>query len=334
MRFIPGTEIVVVTEKGGALKGQDLANGKALFFTGVPQVDYGGQGGLGDVAFLKSEANDPLSGRTIYLSWAEAGSGNTRGAAVGRGKLLCEDHQSCEIRNMRVVWRQVPKVSGRGHYSHRIRFSPDERYMFISSGERQKGDPAQDTSNTLGTIVRLNLDGSPAAGNPLEDRGSPSDQIWSWGHRNMLGLDFDAQGNLWEVEHGPRGGDELNLVRRGRNYGWPLRSNGVNYDGSPIPDHAADDGFAHPAVSWSPVIAPGDMIIYTGDLFPGLKGDAVIAGLKSRALVFVEIDGESAHEIGRYDMGERIRSITEGPDGALWVVEDGKNARLLELRPR
>ncbi len=324
--FVPGTNVIVITEKSGAIRGKNVDNERAIFFEGVPEVDYGGQGGLGDVAFLPSEAGTSLSGRTIYLSWAEAGPGDTRGAVVGRGKLLCEEHQTCAITGLDVIWRQ-DKTSGRGHYSHRIVFSPDEQYMYVASGDRQKKDPAQDLSNNLGTVVRLNLDGTPAAGNPW------GDDIWSYGHRNVLGMDFDAAGRLWEVEHGPKGGDELNLVTRGANYGWPVRSNGVNYNGTNIPDHSPDDGFTKPVVGWTPVIAPGNMTILDGTLFSGWKGDALISGLATEALIRVSFSGETAREVARYDMGKRIRSVIEGPDGALWVLEDGEGGRLLELRP-
>lgn len=333
--FVPGTSVLVLTTKDGEMHGYDTLNGRAIFFTGVPEVDYGGQGGLGDVAFLQSEAADTLTERTIYLSWAEAGSqdgaGDTRGAVVGKGKMVCEDHQSCEIREMEVIWRQQPKVSGRGHYSHRIRFSPDERFMFVASGDRQKLDPAQDNTNTIGTIVRLNPDGTPAPGNPFADRGGVTAEIWSYGHRNILGMDWDAEGRLWEIEHGPGGGDELNLVKPGANYGWPVRSYGDHYNGDPIPDHSEDDGFARPAAHWTPVIAPGDMIIYRGEMFPDWQGDALIAGLRSEALVRVEIEGQTAREVARYELGGRLRSVDEGPDGALWVLEDGEGARLLKV---
>ncbi|MBX7532245.1 PQQ-dependent sugar dehydrogenase [Qipengyuania sp. 1XM1-15A] len=325
--FVPGTDMLVITEKPGTMKFLDTASGRLGTITGVPMVDYGGQGGLGEVAFLESEAGSDPSNRTIYLSWAEAGDGDTRGAVVGRGELVCEQTDECSIEGMEVIWRQAPKVTGRGHYSHRIAFSPDERYMFVASGDRQKQDPAQDRSNTLGTIVRLNLDGTAAAGNPY------GDEIWSWGHRNILGMDFDSEGRLWEVEHGPAGGDELNLVTRGANYGWPARSYGDNYNGTPIPDHTADDGFTKPVITWTPVIAPGNMIFYDGDLFPNWKGDAVISALKPKELVRISFDGENATEVGRYSMDNRIRSVIEGPDGALWVLEDGEGGRLLELRP-
>ena len=329
--FAPGTEVLFVTLKAGGMRGLDTATGREFAVSGTPEVDYGGQGGFGDVAFLPGEAAASLGSRTIYLSWAEAGAGDTRGAVVGRGTLACVDGGDCAIEGLEVIWRQTPKVTGRGHYSHRIRFSPDGQYMFVASGDRQKMEPAQDTTNTLGTIVRLNLDGTPAAGNPLADQGGATAEIWSWGHRNILGMDWDAEGRLWEVEHGPAGGDELNLVKRRANYGWPVRSYGDHYNGDNIPDHTEDDGFAKPAIHWTPVIAPGDMIIYRGNMFAPWKGNALIAGLSSEALVRVKFDDESASEAARYPIGGRLRSVDEGPDGALWVLEDGPDARLLKL---
>jgi glucose/arabinose dehydrogenase len=337
--FAPGTPVLFVTEKAGQLKFIDTATGAGGTVSGLPKVDYGGQGGLGDVAFLPAESSATLGGRTIYLSWAEAGEGDTRGAVVGRGKLVCAQPTACTIEGLTIIWHQTPKVTGRGHYSHRITVSPDGKYLFIASGERQKFQPAQDTAANLGKIVRLNLDGTPAAGNPLADTsksegGGVSAQIWSWGHRNILGIDWDAQGRLWEVEHGPAGGDELNLVKPGANYGWPVRSNGNHYNGDPIPDHEAGDGFAQPAVSWTPVIAPGDMLIYTGAMFPAWKGHALMPGLGSRALINVALDGERAKEAARYGFEKRLRSIAQGPDGAIYIAEDGKGARLVRLTAR
>jgi len=327
--FEPGTGILFITEKAGTIKFYNPAAGTSGNVTGAPEVDYGGQGGLGDIAF----APDYTASKTIYLSWAEAGDGDTRGAAVGKGTLDCSAGTSCAIRDLAVIWRQSPKVTGRGHYSHRIAFSPDGHYLFIASGDRQKMEPAQDRSNNLGSVVRLTLDGQPAPGNPFADEGGVTSEIWSYGHRNILGLHFDAQGRLWDLEHGPQGGDELNLVRPGANYGWPVVSNGIHYDNDPIPNHSTRPEFAAPAMSWTPVIAPGDFIFYSGDMFGGWRGDAIIAGLKTNAIIRVSIDGETAAETGRFDMGERIREIVEGPDGAIWVLEDTEKGRLLRLTP-
>jgi glucose/arabinose dehydrogenase len=329
--FAPGTTTLFVTEKAGTVKLIDTKTGETATVTGAPSVAYGGQGGLGDIAFLASEASETLGTRTIYLSWAEAGDGDTRGAVVGKGQLVCSAPTTCTIEGLSVIWRQTPKVTGRGHYSHRLLFSPDGKYLYVASGERQKMQPAQDTAATLGKIVRLNLDGTPAAGNPMAAQGGVTAEIWSMGHRNILGMAWDAQGRLWEVEHGPAGGDELNLVAAGANYGWPIRSNGEHYNGDPIPDHAAGDGFAQPALSWNPVIAPGGMVIYTGDQFPAWKGHALITGLATQALVEVAIEGESAREVARHEFDSRLRAIAQGPDGAIWVAHDGKGARLLKL---
>ena len=331
--FVPGTPVLFITEQKGTIQAVDTRTGRKFPIGGTPEVDYGGQGGLGDIAFLASEASATLGTRTIYLSWAEAGRGDTRGAVVGRGQLVCQQADACNVENLQVIWRQAPKVSGRGHYSHRIAISPDERYLFVASGDRQKMEPAQDLNNTLGTIVRLNLDGSPASGNPFTDRGAPTNQIWSYGHRNTLGLHFDAAGRLWNMEHGPAGGDELNLITAGENYGWPRVSGGDHYDGESIPDNSPDDAYADPVINWTPVIAPGDFIFYEGDLFPRWQGDAIFAGLKTKALIRADMNGTSAREVARYDMGERIREIVNGPDGAIWILEDGDNARLRRLAP-
>jgi aldose sugar dehydrogenase len=334
MDFDDATGTMFVTEKKGTIRFR-RPDGTIGQVSGAPTVDYGGQGGLGDIVFGPMPGS-LAQGRTVYLSWVEAGDGDTRGAAVGRANLVCKTADACALEGLKVIWRQQPKVTGRGHYSHRIAFSPDGRYLFIASGERQKMQPAQDTSNTLGTIVRLDLDGNPAPGNPMAGKASPTDQIWSYGHRNILGLAFDAKGRLWDLEHGPRGGDELNLVEPGKNYGWPLVSNGVHYDGEPIADHATRPDLAAPAISWDPVIAPGDFIFYSGDDFPEWQGEAVIAAMKPAGIVRVAIDGTSAREVARYATEHRIREIEQGPDGAIWLLEDGKESgasRLLKLVP-
>ncbi len=329
IEFEPGTGNLFITEKGGTIKFYQPANGRLGTVTGdLPTVDYGGQGGLGDFVF----APDYETSRQVYLSWAEAGEGDTRGAAVGRGTLTCEEHDSCRIEGLKVIWRQTPKVEGRGHYSHRIVFSPDGEYLFIASGERQTKEPAQDRSNNLGSVVRLLPDGTPAPGNPFAGEGGVTAQVWSYGHRNILGLHFDAKGQLWDLEHGPAGGDELNLVKPGQNYGWPVVSGGDHYDGTPIPAHSERPEFAAPAISWNPVIAPGDFTFYSGDMFPEWRGDALLTGLKTQAIVHVTFDGESAKEVARYDFGSRLRDIEQGPDGALWVITDGPEGKLLKLK--
>ncbi len=331
--FAPGTSVLFITEKSGTMKFVDTAIGRTGTVTGMPEVDYGGQGGLGDVAFLPSESSDALGRRTIYLTWAEAGEGDTRGAALGKGTLVCEQVDACTVEDLSVIWRQQPKVTGRGHYSHRIAFSPDGQHLFLASGDRQKMEPAQDLSNNLGSVLRLTLDGKPAPGNPFADRGSPSDQIWSYGHRNILGLRFDAQGRLWDLEHGPAGGDELNLVVQGENYGWPVVSDGVHYNGDPIPDHSTRPEFHAPALSWDPVIAPGDFVFYSGKLWPEWQGQAIIGAMKPTAIVRVAIEGDKATEVARYPFEKRVREILEGADGALWILEDGEGGRLIKLTP-
>ena len=326
----PTTGNLLITEKGGTAKYFVVSSGTALEVNGLPQVSYGGQGGLGDIAF----APDYAESGTVYLTWAKAADGDTSRAVAAMGNMSCAA-DACEISDLREIWQQQPAVEGRGHFAHKLAFSPAGDYLFISSGDRQKKDPAQDNANTLGTVVRLNLDGTPAAGNPFAAQGSPTDQIWSYGHRNPLGLQFDATGQLWDLEHGPRGGDELNKVEPGNNYGWPVRSYGINYNGDPIPDHTADDGFVKPAMYWTPVIAPGDFLFYRGDMFAAWKGQALIANLGTRSLVRVATSAaaNTASEEARYAFPMRLRDIAEAADGALWVIEDGSEGRLLRLTP-
>jgi aldose sugar dehydrogenase len=327
--FIPGTKYALVTEMKGKLKLWE-DGGQTRDVAGVPKVDYGGQGGLGDVVL----APDFGTSGMVYLSWAEAGDGDTRGAAVGRAKLVLEGEPRLE--GLKVIWRQDPKVTGRGHYSHRIAFSPDGRYLFIGSGDRQKMQPAQDMGGNLGKVLRLLPDGTPAPGNPFAAKGGVPAQVWSLGHRNILGLRFDPQGQLWDLEHGPAGGDELNRVEPGKNYGWPVVSDGDHYDGKAIPRHSTRTDFVRPAISWNPVIAPGDFIFYDGSDFADWKGQALIAGMKPSVLVRVAIDGATAREVGRYPTTHRLRDIDQRDDGSLWLLEDGEESgagRLLKLTP-
>jgi aldose sugar dehydrogenase len=331
MAFAPGTEVLFITEKGGTMKFVDLPSGRLGTVTGLPTVLNQGQGGLGDVAFLPSESASTLGRRTIYLTWADPGDGTASFAALGRGTLVCEEADACRIENLQRIWRQQPAIRSPGHYSHKIAFSPDGKYLFLSSGERMQGDPAQDLATNLGKVLRLNLDGTPADGNPFAERGGVSREIWSYGHRNLLGLKFDLNGQLWDLEHGPRGGDEINKIVPGNNYGWPVRSNGNDYDGDDIPDHTPDDGFAKPAISWNPVIAPGDFIFYSGKLWPEWRNQPLIAGLATMSIVRVSLDGETGTEKARYKFDKRLRDIIEAADGSLYVIEDGPGGRLLHL---
>lgn len=336
MAFLPDGRMLV-TEKKGNLFIVTRDGQKSGPVGGVPAVDYGGQGGFGDVA-LHPDFRD---NNRIYLSYAEAGADGTRGAAVARATLQVTQ-QGGALADVDVVWRQYPKVSGRGHYGHRILFDA-AGYLWISSGERQKFTPAQDMQSNLGKILRLKDDGSIPDDNPFVDYFSNEPmvddegvhgEIWSLGHRNTLGIAFDLNGQLWNIEMGPRGGDELNRIQRGANYGYPLVSNGVHYDLRDIPDHDTRPEFEPPALWWTPVIAPASLITYRGTLFEGWRGNLITAGLASRAIVRIELQGETASEAARYDMGKRIRSVVEGPDGALWVLEDGNNGRLLRLTPK
>ncbi len=328
MTFLPGGRQALVTEKSGKLLIWNGAGAATIEVAGVPAVAYGGQGGLGDVVLHPDFANN----RMVYLSFAEARDGGLRAAAIGRGRLVLEGG-AARIEGFEVIWRQVPGFSGRGHYGHRIAFSPDGHFLYVSSGERQQFTPAQDMASNAGKVLRLNPDGSVPADNPFAERGGVTAQIWSLGHRNPLGIAFDSVGRLWEIEMGPQGGDELNLIERGANYGYPIVSNGDHYDGRVIPDHDTRPEFAAPKVWWTPVISPGDMIIYSGSMFPQWRGDALVAGLSSQALVRVDIEGTNAREAERFAMGSRMREIEQHPDGSIYMLEDGANGRLLRLTP-
>ena len=328
MTFVPGSNRALITEKKGKLLLWE-ADGPVTEIAGVPTVAYGGQGGLGDVILHP----DFASNQYIYLSYAEAGEGGF-GAAVARAKLdLTTDKPA--LSDVQVIWRQEPKVSGQGHYGHRLAFGPDGM-LYISSGERQKFDPAQDLNQNLGKIIRLTDGGMVPSDNPFYDQGRIKSQIWSYGHRNPLGIAFDAEGRLWNQEMGPAGGDELNLVKKAANYGYPKVSNGDHYDGRNIPDHSAGDGFEAPKVFWNPAISPGGLMIYSGDLFKDWKGSAFLGGLGSTSLVRVQLNGENASKADQWNMDARIREVEQGPDGAIWLLEDGKSGsegRLLKLTP-
>jgi aldose sugar dehydrogenase len=330
MTFLPDGRLLV-TEKAGKLKLLDPASRQMGEVAGVPEVDFGGQGGLGDVVLHPDFASNGL----LYLSYAERGDGETRGAAVARARLVLDQAGGGTLQDPQVIWRQVPKVTGQGHYGHRIAFAPDGM-LWISSGERQKFTPAQDMQSNLGKIVRLTDDGGIPADNPFAAQGGVAAQVWSLGHRNILGIAFDAQGTPWAHEMGPKDGDELNRIERGANYGYPIVSEGEHYDGRPIPAHSTQPRFRAPVISWTPVISPAGFVIYSGDAFADWKGDGLIGGLSAKGLVRVSLDGAAPREVARYDFGARIREVEQGPDGAVWLLEDGargSEGRLLKLTP-
>lgn len=325
MTFLPGGA-ALITEKPGRLllfkRGQ-----APVAVAGVPKVDYGGQLGLGDVVLHPGFA----SNRLVYLSWSEPGPRGTRGPVVGRGRLIANATQPPRLEGLQVIWR-AEKVDGRYHHSHRIAFGPDGK-LFITSGERMKFEPAQDVNSSLGKVIRLNDDGTVPKDNPFASRGGVAATVWSYGHRNLLGLAFDGGGRLWEHEMGPMGGDEVNLIVRGRNYGWPVVSNGTHYDGRDIPDHPKRPEFEAPKVWWNPSISPSGLIVYSGKLFPQWRGSAFLGALSGQALIRVALNGAAASKADQWDMGARIREVEEGPDGALYLLEDKEGGRLLRLTP-
>ena len=331
MTFLPDGRLLV-TEMGGTLRLHDPAGDTTGTISGTPDTVHVAQGGLGDVVLHPRYASNQL----VYLSYVEPGDDGLLGAAVARARLVLDDLGGGRLENLETIWRQVPKKSGDGHFGYRIAFDREGK-LLVSSSERKEFDPAQDMGTNLGKIVRLDDDGKPAAGNPFADQGGVAAQVWTLGHRNILGMAFDGQGRLWAHEMGPMGGDELNLIEKGANYGYPIVSNGDHYDGTVIADHDTRPEFRAPVVTWTPVISPAGFIIYDGDLFPDWKGDGFIGGMSSMSLVRVAFDGESAREAERFDMKRRIREVEQGPDGAIWLLEDGTRGGrgwLLKLTPR
>lgn len=353
--FLPGSSTALVTEKAGKLWLADVESGSKQPVSGLPQVVVTSQGGLLDVAPSPHFASD----RQIYLTYSESSANGGSGLALARGTMAGD-----RIEGLRVIWRD-PEGGRGGQFGARIAFAPDGKSLFLSSGDRQRFTPPQDPNEPLGKILHLTLDGAPAPGNPMagklgaatvEVTAPPRDteaaksaaetavrwpgpnrtpaETWTSGHRNPYGLMFAPDGRLWETEMGPRGGDELNLIIRGHNYGWPNVSNGSNYDGVPIPDHRPGDGFEGPKAFWNPSVSPAGLLIYTGGKFPQWKGDALIPTLTGESLIRVDIDGDKATKAEEWPMGARMRGIAQGPDGAVYLLEDGPGARLLRLTPR
>ncbi len=358
MAFIPDRPFALVTEKPGRLWWIDVTNGRKIPVSGVPRVLAQGQGGLLDVVVSPSFKQDSF----VYLTYSEPSANGGSGLALARAKfLLTEDGAS--LTGPRIVWRDPAGGRG-GQFGAIVAFAPDGQSLFLSSGERQRFTPAQDPNQPLGKILHLTLDGKPAPDNPWAGKTGaatvtvtdpPEDTVaaksatgrsftwpganltpaetWSTGHRNPYGLAFDKDGRLWETEMGPRGGDELNFIERGKNYGWPNVSNGSNYDGVDIPDHRPGDGYEAPKLFWNPSVSPTSLLIYSGKLWPQWRGSGFIGALSGEALIRVTLDGDKALKADQWNMGARIRFVGEGPDGAIYLLEDSSPGRLMRLTP-
>lgn len=320
--FLPDGRLLV-TEKSGTLRLIPGQGQRSDPIAGVPEVVARGQGGLLDIAL------DPDFGenRFVYLSFSERRDGGVA-TAVGRGRL---NPEGTALEGFQVIFRQHPAVEGPNHFGSRLAFSPDGK-LFVTLGERfDQMKEAQNPANTLGAIVRINPDGSIPKDNPFVGKDG-DDAIWSYGHRNVEGAAIHpATGALWVSEMGPRGGDELNIPKRGANHGWPLVSHGTHYSGREIPDPATHPEFADAIRWWVPSISPSGIAFATADILPGWKGSLLVAGLSYHGLVRLSLDGDRVVGEERIDFGGRIRDVLMGPDGALYVLTDGKGGRVLRL---
>jgi len=360
MAFVPGTMTAIVTEKPGRVWLVDTANGRKEPVNGVPTVQQAGtsgQGGLLDVVVSPHFAQDGF----VYLTYSEPSGNGGSGLALARARLT--RGAAATLQHLQVIWRDPAGGEG-GQFGGIILFAPDGKSLFLTSGERQRFTPAQDPSQPLGKILHLTLDGKPAPGNPWAGKlgaatvtvtDPPEDtdaaknatgrqvrwpgpnltpaETWTLGHRCQYGLAFASDGRLWETEMGPRGGDELNLIVRGKNYGWPLVSEGKNYNGVPISKPSSRPDLVPPKLYWVPSIAPSSLLIYSGNMFPQWRGDGFIGALAGQALIHVRIRGDQASKLDQWDMGHRIRFVGQGPDGAIYLLEDGSGGRMLRLTP-
>ena len=356
--FLPDGRMILA-EKPGAV-WLVTQQGAKTQVTNVPPVLHQGQGGLLGVFLSPRYATD----RSVYLTYSEPGEGGSS-LAMARARLTIGEG-TASLDGLDVLWRQMPKGKG-GQFGAQIAFSPDGQYLFLTVGERQRMTPAQDPNQALGKILRLTLDGKPAPGNPMAGKTGaasvplidpPRDteaaktapvvstytflgpnltpaETWTSGHRTPYGLAFSPDGRLWEVEHGPRGGDELNLIEPGKNYGWPLVAYATNYNGVPIPSPDTRPDLAKPVIYWTPVIAPGSLTFYNGAMFPQWKGSALIGGMGSRTLNRITFDGKGgAKPAERWSVNHRIRDVEVAPDGAVWMVEDANPGGLFRVTPK
>jgi glucose/arabinose dehydrogenase len=322
LAFLPDGRMLV-TEKRGRLRIVTKDGVISDPIEGVPKVIANGQGGLLDVALDPAFAENGL----VYLSYSEPGE-DVAGTAVARGKL-----GDGRLENVEVIFRQKPKVSGGNHFGSRLAFSPDGK-LFVTLGDRFKFDPAQDLTNDIGKIVRINPDGSIPEDNPFVGQEGKLPEIWSYGHRNAQGAAIHpVTGKLWETEFGPFGGDELNIPEAGKNYGWPVVSWGKHYDGTDIPDPPEHAEFTDAIYHWNPVISPSGMTFYTADVIPGWKGNLILSGLSSQSITRLELDGEKVVGEERILMNSRIRDVVQGPDGAVYALAEAGKGKILKLTP-
>lgn len=320
--FLPDGRMLV-SERPGRLRLVTPQGQLSAPLAGVPAVVAKGQGGLLDVALDPDFARN----RLVYLGYAEAGEGGA-GTAIARARL---DDAGLALRELRVIYRQTPKVSGNGHFGVRFAFGADGK-LYAALGERQKFEPAQDPQQSLGKVIRLNPDGSAPADNPFTGKAGWLPEIWSLGHRNPQGFARQpGSDRLWLVEHGARGGDEINLLAAGTNYGWPVISYGTHYTGLKIGEGQAKPGMAQPQCYWDPSIAPGNMSFYSGDKVPGWRGNLFVAALKDQAVHRLTLDGTRISGAERIPVGKRVRDIRVGPDGWLYLITDESEGQILRL---
>jgi len=320
--FLPDGSMLV-TERSGTLRRVSAEGEISSPIQGTPEVVARGQGGLLDVAL------DPQfdQNRLVYLTFSEA-HGEGAGTSAGRGRL---NEDATAIENFEVIFRQEPAVSGGNHFGSRLAFSPDG-HLFVTMGDRfDHMQEAQNISNHLGKLVRISPDGSIPQDNPFVGRDG-ADEIWSYGHRNVQGAAIHPDtGELWIAELGPRGGDEVNIPKSSENYGWPLVSPGRHYSGEPIPDPSTRPELAGAIYSWNPVISPSGIAFVTSDAFPDWRGDLLLAGLSSQAIVRLDLEGQRAVGEERIDMGARIRDVLFGPDGQLYALTDGEGGAVIRI---
>ena len=326
---------LLVTERAGRMRIVSASGQLSEPLAGIPEVAAGGQGGLLDVALAPTFAQD----RTIFWSFSEPREGGN-GTAIARGTLSAD---GTRVEGVRVIFRVEPTYNGRQHFGSRIAFGPDGMLYsaFGDRSDRSMRPHAQRLDGHLGKVIRIRLDGTVPPDNPFVGRADAKPEIWTLGHRNPQSLAFDAQGRLWEVEHGTRGGDELNLIEKGKNYGWPVQGYGVEYSGQPITSalgaaQPAAEGMTQPTYFWDPVIAPSGLQIYTGSAFPAWRGSMFIGGMGARRLVRLVLEGTRVvgEEHLLTDRNQRVRDVRQGPDGLLYLVTDEAAGAVWKLVPK